>query len=103
MKTTNKAAFKKATDQVGELYKFADGYSFNTYDEACQAWRESISFPYDRANHYRSCELARRAFLFATGSEEGAAHLQATYTPHGEGWREYTARRIALYKIGIGR
>jgi hypothetical protein len=67
---TKKEAIKKARKNVGELYKFGDGYKYNYWDFKTGSWRESYPKDYYQARFGRSKELIFQA-VYSLNEEEG--------------------------------
>jgi len=58
---TKSQAIKEARAEVGALYKFGDGYKFNSWDASVSAYRESDSHPFHQAHNHRRQVLRNKA------------------------------------------
>ena len=76
------AAIKHARKNVGELFKFGDGYKYLSYDEDSNAWRESVSREYNSAMESRASALIQYALEYL-GSAEKYVQYQ------GGHWTDY--------------
>ena len=54
---TKTQAIKLARENVGEIYRFSDGYKYLSYDQHLDAHRESMSQPYHQARASRAQSL----------------------------------------------
>lgn len=82
---TKKEAIKQARREVTDLYRFGDGWTFNTYSEKHNAWFQGNSTNYPMAQVRRAEVLIEKALCEYYGCEPEDA-----YIPYEGGrWESY--------------
>jgi hypothetical protein len=75
-------AIRAAQEAVGTLYRFGNGYKYNSFDEAMNTWRESNS------SNYHTAQTSRANMLIQVARKKMG--MEEVYLPYECGsWIDY--------------